>query len=502
MNYFVSLKSPVVWIILFLFISLNLLQLKNLELKLKNLLTWSNFCYYIFIPGVLLISSSDINFHYDAAYYHLNHQNWLRETNLVIGMVNIFWPFGMSSVYEYISSIFWLNDSLIYLHFISLIFIHFFFSFLYFQIFRSNNIKLRNSAIFITIFAFLDNFGLDGGRNGFIYIQEVGKQDMAVAILFLFASLILLNNINENQISKLDFVIISLVCFFIFELKVSGVFVFFLYFILITKLIRNKTYNLKEIIFYQLPVIIFGIIWSVKSLLTTSCLIFPLSFTCLKNLSWYEAGSTERIEEYTTNTSFAFMEYFKSKDLTFVDWFNDFFNSTNNNIFSNYYKTVYLNFLISLVVIFILKKIFFNKIKVSNDFKVTISSYILLGTLYLIFYGPIPRYSIGMLCTVVGILGFYTNSERINIPKILFFILFAFSLGLMPRLNSYNNYFNNTNFSLGDPRVGIENNTIEKVGDWYKPSSGDRCWIDLNCTMEDKNIIIINDSFFRLAYKE
>ena len=60
---------------------------------------------------------------------------------------------------------------------------------------------------------------------------------MAVAILFLFASLILLNNIYENQISKLDFVIISLICFFIFELKVSGVFVFSLFHI------NNKTYT-------------------------------------------------------------------------------------------------------------------------------------------------------------------------------------------------------------------------------------------------------------------
>ena len=502
LNYFIPLKSPVVWIVLFLLISPNLLKLNNLDIKLKNFLTWDNFFYYIFIPGVLLISSSDINFHYDAAYYHLNHQNWLRETNLVIGMVNIFWPFGMSSIYEYISSIFWLSDSLIYLHFISLIFIHFFFSFTYFYIFSSRNNRLRNSAIFVTIFAFLDNFGLDGGRNGFIYIQEVGKQDIAVAILFLFASLILLNNIFEKKISKLDFALISLICFFIFELKVSGVFVFFLYFILTTKLIRDKTYSFKEIILYQLPTIIFGIIWSVKSLLTTSCLIFPLSFTCLKNVSWYEAGSTERIEEYTTNTSFAFMEYFKSRDLTFVDWFNDFFNSTNNNIFSNYYKTVYLNFLISAVLIFLLKQIFFNKVKVSNDFKIVSSSYILLGTLYLIFYGPIPRYSIGMLCTVIGIMGFYTSSFKVNIPKTLFFILFVFSLGLMPRLNSYNNYLNNANFSLGDPRVGLENNTIDKVGDWYKPSSGDRCWIDLNCTMEDKKIVINQDGFFRLAYKQ
>ena len=130
------------------------------------------------------------------------------------------------------------------------------------------------------------------------------------------------------------------------------------------------------------------------------------------------------------------------------------------------------------------------------------SSYILLGTLYLIFYGPIPRYSIGMLCTVIGIMGFYTSSVKVNIPKKLFLILFVFSLGLMPRLNSYNNYLNNANFSLGDPRVGIENNTIDKVGDWYQPSSGDRCWIDLNCTMEDKKIVINQDGFFRLAYKQ
>ena len=23
--------------------------------------------------------------------YHLNHQNWLRESNMLVGMVNIFW---------------------------------------------------------------------------------------------------------------------------------------------------------------------------------------------------------------------------------------------------------------------------------------------------------------------------------------------------------------------------------------------------------------------------
>ena len=163
------------------------------KIKFHEIFTLDNLFYYLIIPGILLISSSDINFHYDAAYYHLNHQNWLRESNLIIGMVNIFWPFGMSSIYEYISSILWFKDSLIYLHFLSLIYLHFFFCFLYFQLFKSGSKNLKYASLFILVFSFLDNFGFEGGRNGFIYIQEIGKQDIAVAILFCFASLVLIN---------------------------------------------------------------------------------------------------------------------------------------------------------------------------------------------------------------------------------------------------------------------------------------------------------------------
>ena len=85
------------------------------------------------IPSILIISSSTTNFHYDAGYYHLNHQNWLRESNLIIGMVNIFWPFGMSSINEYISAFFWFDSSFILLHFLTLFFIHFFFIWIVFS---------------------------------------------------------------------------------------------------------------------------------------------------------------------------------------------------------------------------------------------------------------------------------------------------------------------------------------------------------------------------------
>ena len=500
LNFFVGLNNVIVLFFLGLLSLPNLFEIN--KITIKKAFTLEKLFNYLIIPSILLISSSDINFHYDAAYYHLNHQNWLRESNLIIGMVNIFWPFGMSSIFEYISSILWFKDSLIYLHFLSLIFIHFFLAFLYYQLFLSENKNLKNGSLFILFFSFLDNFGIGGGRNGFIYIQEVGKQDTVVAILFCFASLITINSIIKKYISKLDFIFLSLISFFIFQVKVSGVFIFYSYFILIYLLLKEKKYKIKNIIYLQLPTIFFGIVWTVKSFLTTGCIIFPLSSTCLKSLAWYENGSTERIEEYTTNTSFAYMEYFKDPSRSFFDWFNDFFNSNNYAVFSNYYRSVYLNFAISLIIIYIIKKILFENENHKRNTNLIISTYIIFGIAYLIFYGPIPRYSIGILCTIVGLFGFYTNADKFKIPSIFIVSLFLVSLSLVPRVNSYINFLNNKSYSLFDPRIEAQHNEIENLGSWVKPDTGDRCWINLNCTMEDKNILINDEGFFKVAYKE
>ena len=500
LSFFVGLNNVIVVIFLGLFSLSNLFEIN--KINLRKVFTVEKLFNYLIIPSILLISSSDINFHYDAAYYHLNHQNWLRESNLIIGMVNIFWPFGMSSIFEYISSILWFKDSLIYLHFLSLIFIHFFFSFLYYQLFLSENKNLKNGSVFILFFAFLDNFGIGGGRNGFIYIQEVGKQDTVVAILFCFAGLITINSIIKKYISELDFIFLSLISFFIFQVKVSGVFIFYSYFILIYLLLKEKNYKIKSILYLQLPTIFFGIIWTVKSFLTTGCIIFPLSSTCLKSLPWYENGSTERIEEYTTNTSFAYMEYFKDPSRSFFDWFNDFFNSNNYAVFSNYYRSVYLNFAISLIIIYLIKKLLFENESHKLNTNLIISTYIIFGISYLIFYGPIPRYSIGILCTIVALFGFYTNADKFKIPSIFIVSLFLVSLSLVPRVNSYINFLNNKSYSLFDPRIEAQHNEIENLGSWVKPDTGDRCWINLNCTMEDKNILINDEDFFKVAYKE
>ena len=501
-NFFVELQNNVLYVFLVLLLLPNFIGNNKGIFKISHVLTFENIFLYIFIPGILLISSSDINFHYDAAYYHLNHQNWLRSSNLIIGSVNIFWPFGMSSIYEYISSMLWLNNSLIYLHFLNLIFLQFLFSFIFYHLFNSTNKNFKFASIFLVIFSIFDNFGISGGRNGFVYIQEIGKQDTTVAILFCITSILILDKIQKKYASKIDIVLISLLVFFIFEIKVSGVIIFILYFILIFILIRNNEYKFRSLIYLQSPTILFGLVWSLKSIMTTGCLIFPLSFTCYESFWWYEIGSTERVEAYTTATSFSFMEYFLDENLNFLDWVNYFLFSETNSTFSNYYLSVYSNFLISFVVLLFIKNFLFNKKVLDKRFKLILLTYITLSIVYLIFYGPIPRYSMGILITVICSIGFFVDSEKVKISKYVFYSLFIMSIGLLPRAASYQNFIENKEIALFDPRAESQYIEVQINENWIKPASGDRCWINLKCTMEDKIVKIVQSNYFKFAYKE
>lgn len=500
LNYLIPLKSKLIFFILFFTLLINLLNIdiKKLNLECFNI---NNFLFYFIIPAVLIVSSSTTNFHYDAGYYHLNHQNWLRESNLIIGMVNIFWPFGMSSISEYIYSFFWFDNSFILLHFLTLYFIHFLFLFISSNIFENKNLNLRAASLFLLIYSLLDNIGLSGGRNGFPYIQGVGKQDIAVGVLFCFVSLVTLIFIKEKNINLLEFSLLTLLTFFIFELKVSGVLIFLIYFVLCYVLYKNNIFEYSNMFLAQLPTIIFGIFWTLKSYLTTGCIIFPLNFTCINIFDWYIDNSTKAYEDKSTYASLAFMEYFKESGLSFYDWFNDFFLSSIYSDLSLFYRSVYLNFLSSLLFIYILKTYFFKKEKSTKNFNQLILLYLTSSVLYLLFYGPIPRYAIGIMLTFVGIFGFYTADEKIKINKFIVYILIVISVGLVPRANSYIEFIKNQSIAVFDPRLETLYEEVQRHENWIKPDKGDRCWINLKCTMNTENIIFSENFFFKVAYK-
>ena len=493
-NFIFPLKSPFVSILLLLLIIPNFF---NINLDNLNFINVQNFICFVVIPGLLLISSFDTGFHYDAGYYHLNHQNWLRESNLILGMVNIFWPFGMSSIFEYISSILWFDNSFIYLHFITIIFIHFFYNFILDNLINRKNLILANASFFLLIFSILDNVGIQGGRNGFIFIQGVGKQDIEVGVLFLLISLVSLLYIYGEKANLLDLVCLSLLTLFTFQIKVSGVFVLAIYVILLIFVLNRKQQTFKNILIIHTPVLILSFFWFIKSYLTTGCLIFPLSMTCINSFDWYVLGSTEIYENITKISSLAFHEYFHDPLLTYQDWIIDFLNY-------EFYRSVLINFTSSLLFILLLKFILFKSAR-PNWLFISISTiFIVFNFVYLLFYGPIPRYSIGIMLTTVAYVAFFTGELKLQISKTVLYILIICSAALLVRFSTYTGVISNPEYEIFDPReVAIYVRTAEN---WVIPDNGDQCWINLECSMAQvyspkTDVFLDETGFFKTAQK-
>jgi hypothetical protein len=83
--------------------------------------------------------------------------------------------YGYSSLSEYINSFFWFDNNFILLHFVNLVFVSIFYFFLIWCLLESNNFKYQLISVSILIYGLLDNFGIEGGRNGFIDIDTIGK---------------------------------------------------------------------------------------------------------------------------------------------------------------------------------------------------------------------------------------------------------------------------------------------------------------------------------------
>lgn len=493
-NFAFPLASNFTIITIFL-IALFGLNFKKTSINLSSFFNKDIFVMYFLIPFILIFSTYDINYHYDAGFYHLNHQNWLRNSNIVFGMVNIFWPFGIGSLSEYVSAFFWKKNTLINLHYISIVFIHCFFQFLYFHVFKKENSKFKFMSIMILIFSILDNFGFGGGRNGFIYIQEIGKQDTLVSILIILVGMVIAIDLQENKYSLSEKGLIISLVILSFQLKIGSIYLIILLFYYFINLLINKQIYLKSFVYINFTSILFSSIWFLKNLIISGCFIFPVSFTCINNFNWYRIESTKIIEAYTSRTSFGLKEYVNIQNFDFNLWFKEFF--INNPPYSIFYKNYYLNFVISFVLILLFKTLFTETSKVFRKTYFIIVVYLFISIIFLMLYGPIPRYTSGILTFAVSIIGLNIVNFRYRLPKTLYLLVFIISLSSLPRLNSYLNGFQNSNISLADPRFELNDYSLKLNGNWVSPASTDQCWININCTSEVGGKIIITEKFFK-----
>ena len=454
-NFFLPLKSNFSYLVL-LFLLINIYEKINLNYFIK-------YMKYSSLSIFLLVSSYNVNFHYDAGLYHLNNQLWLRESNIVQGFSNIYGAFGVSSIHEYISAFFWFDQSFILLHFINLIFVGSLYSFLIFALLISKENIIKSSAFFVLIYSLLDNFGISGGRNGFISIQSVGKQDVPIAILFFITSIFILASLINKKYSEEEVIIYSIFSLFLYQLKVSGVTISFLYLIYIFYFFKSKNHNVNKKIKTLSSFFLLFVLWTVKTLFQTGCLVFPLARTCFSSLAWVDKKYLKTIEEVTVEYSFSYD--FKS---SFFEWFQQYITITPNYV-------ILLNFSFSLMALFLLKFVFFKAFKPENR-NLIILSYILFNIIFYLRFGPDSRYLMGTQLLIVAIIGLY-SSFKYSFNDRFIMSLIIISIFLVPRLDSYRSFD-----LFSNPKISLPVQEMETLHGRLFPNEGDQCWANINCS--------------------
>ena len=308
-------------------------------INLKNL----NSYIQVFIPICLSISSYGMWLHYDAGLYHLNHQLWINESNIVFGLSNLNIWYSWSGMYEYISSLLWLENNLIQLHYLNLLFFCVLFSFLSLSLTTKKSLFYRNVSIAILIFSLLDNFGLEGGNNGFITIQTIGKPDVAFGVLFFLATILIFNSIITNSLSHNELFFITMFQVSLIQLKTFGYFLSPLYLFYFYKLIKKERQNIKLLLINILPSSLILFFWYLKNIITSGCILFPIENLCFSQFSWYEEGTARSIAIWGRDTPRVYRF-----DQSFFEWFRVWFELDHN-------KQVAPNFLITILLIFLFK---------------------------------------------------------------------------------------------------------------------------------------------------
>lgn len=310
LNFFTAITTLLTFIMLLVLILFNLIKI-NFNYEKKFLI--SN----LMIPLVLSFSTNSVGLHYDAGLYHLQFQNWLKSYKVVENLILANSRFGYASIYDYISSNFWWKENFILLHFQNLVFISAFVSILIHYLFFQENLFLKLSSISIFLYSFLDNFGFRGGRNGFIYIESIGKQDTGFAIIFFLVFIFIIYSIKYNYYSLNGLFIISTLSLFAFQLRLFGVFIIVMFVLYLYK--TSQKFSILQMIKVTYLQITFGILWLIKNMITSGCIIFPVSITCFEQL----VPGIDKIV-YQQSTSLA--KYYRAYSLgdNVIIWGRDF----------------------------------------------------------------------------------------------------------------------------------------------------------------------------------
>lgn len=388
------LMLPLKYLFFFIIIASIIYSIKNLNF-LNNLRKIKiNLFYVIFIVIFIFVSLSNTPI-YDTMLYHHQVLNWFSDFAISKNLIEIDIRLGMVSPWHMFLSLFNHKINNYNLSFVANLIPFVILTLISIQALEKklsslSDFFLINCYAFIIIFSLIHPFG-----NG-ILLMELGSigTDLAASIFFILSVYFFMKFYeSENQNQKdLFFLYLIITCTLTFFSRISYVSIYILLLpILLNSL--NKKYILILSVFLALPILLFVI----KNILTSNCLIFPIYQTCdLIGLDSYK----ELVRKYNENIIsfqrsspnhelFGNFESTNNTFLWFKPWFLNFFLKTS--IFQISYFIIIILSLIIFIDKFTKKIINFNL----NNFYIILFLFLISNIIWLI--APDARFSYGFL---------------------------------------------------------------------------------------------------------
>lgn len=378
--------------------------------------------YFLIITiffSFILISFSTIN-RPDAGLYHLPFTQILNENKLILGLSNIHFRFGHTSIIQYLSAINFnilFDNSAVVVPLASFVtFLYIYFIFEIYKLIR-NSKKLNVNSFFCLSVLIYISLNMSEYAN-------FGNDTPAHLLFFFLISKILKHDGSYNSFKK---IYLSAVYIFLQKITLGLVLLFPVILIL-----KDKYKFCKIIISFPS---FFLLLWVFKNILISSCIIYPIKSTCIEILPWNDSNE---IHEQAISGEAWSKGWPENKDpaLTQKEFIKNFtwINSWSEKHFK-YILKIILPYSLLLIITFIIiiwsgrkmKKIILLK---SESYKLySIISICTLGVIIFFLKFPLYRYGYSYLIILLGItfsflIKRYSPLNLIKISKLIFFLFF------------------------------------------------------------------------------
>ena len=414
--------------------------------------------YFIFSYLISFLAIFYFKSHDDFSYYHLSLINNITENKIEFGLSHFDIAFNHVSSLFYFHSLFkTLFTGDYYYQIGQLSIVIFVNTILLENIFKKNSSKSLDISFFLSIFLLIL-------INIFFYRLAEHGTDRSAQILFFLAFVLVINLINKNKIEKKIFELLIIIFSLIISIKSFYILYSVLFFIIYFKFFKiTETFK----IFSVFPVTYFGLLiislMIISNVAASGCLLYPISFTCFESFFWgygkdQVVGAMQWYEIWSK--SGATPNYR-------VDNFDEYLRNFNwvSNWVDKYFFNKFSDFLLGVIFsIFILYLCFIPKNISLKNFKKYFIIYFILILLLIEWFWNHPALRYGGFVLVFLIMTFpftvlFLNQKfsfkkkltQIKLILLIVFVIFSFRNAnrLINEYNIYNyNFLKNPNYSI------------------------------------------------------